>query len=478
MKNISKGVALLVILIGFWNNAEGQNILDWLRNQFGDYSQNIEQEKCEESLLQIANEYFALSEELDLKEIYIDSLEAAIVGISSQVSGNNRENGLSVIEGIGTELKKKQNEIGQLQNQVTKLRNEVRFLEGIITVKTDSINVLLSEIDFFEEQALQMESKIQNLSSQLEVFEEKLNCVESFLEEVKEAKAVARQEIEIANQNYSFYWDNQSPYSKNYEKGQIALEDAWSTYSKYGALICDSVNCGVAVSGRVLEIKNCENYLDGYASYLVARIAAYSPHIITNDLPDDMNLSDKLNQLNLVLLSSIGQALKKGVYNDKSDAQQLVEELPAILDELPSLIIQERKKSANTDTRYSISQIKEKFNESDYASAISLYSQYQRLFGMEEFQEESYLELIQEARYCAGVILFWNLIEAESTKGLVSENSWLGRKVANQQLSGRVILESLKNELEDLASKDSSDWIQPLLKKTYIALKKEFTISP
>jgi hypothetical protein len=97
---------------------------------------------------------------------------------------------------------------------------------------------------------------------------------------------------------------------------------------------------------------------------------------------------------------------------------------------------------------------------------------------MEEFQEKSYLELIQEARYCAGVILFWNLIEGESTKGLISENSWLGRKVANQQLSGRVILESLKNELEDLNSEDSSGWAQQLLMKTYIALKKEFTIAP
>lgn len=365
------------------------------------------------------------------------------------------------VERLNADLRRANQKIGRLEGENERLRSDIEALGKTIEALEAEIARLTRELD--------------RAMEELDALAAVVACVNGFQSGRADKRRAAREEIVGANQAYERYRQeysrNNRADGKTYEEGQMLLEEAWQTYSKYGAANCDSVICRNPLTGNTLLLSYCDDYLEGYENYLIARITAFEPHIIANSMPEGMSLSAKLNKLNEVLLSRIGQALSKGVYNDKSDTQKLVDELEDIMERIPNLIVQERKESENTEIKGHIQDITKAYNKANYAVAISIYNQYERLFKIEEFNEESYRQDILSAKYCAGTILLWDLGEVSRNQGLVNYNSWLGARLGNRTQFGRQLLSELISDLES-SGEPLSGWEESLLKRAYISSKK------
>lgn len=406
---------------------------------------------------------------------------------SSSTSSSSKP-GSAGLPNYQPELEKLRSRLEENERIMARLNNNLNLVNQKIGSLESDNERLASEIEALKIDIEERKVEIERLSVELDKVTQELKglsalvaCIETFQSGRLEKKQAARQEIAKANLAYERYWKYYNRQSKSdrdsYAKGQMLLEEAWQIYSNYGAANCDSMFCRDPLNDRSLLMSYCDDYLGGYENYLIARIAAFEPHIIANSMPDDMSLGAKLNKLNETLLLRIGQALSKGVYDDKSATQSLVDELSDIMERIPNLIVQERKGSVNTETKGYIQNITKAYNQANYAVSINIYNQYERFFNLDELNEEGYRRDMLSAKYCAGTILLWDLGEVSHNKGLVSYNSWLGSKLNTRRQSGRNLLLELIRDLES-SEITTGGWEEALLRKTYIALKKEFTISP
>lgn len=361
--------------------------------------------------------------------------------------------------------------IRDLKQNLSSLKSEIAKNEEIIRINNITIDDLEDSLLEKQQRIAQLNREIRNLNDELSKVEQVIICVQQFNSERRQNRLSARKEIDRAVNIYESFIRNQGRYYETDRVSEDTLLIAWLTFEKYGAVSCDSSLC--SVSGiPPLQMNYCDDYLTGYENYLAARIIAYNPSIVLNLLSDTLKINEKFNYLNEVLLRNIGASLDKGVYNVRSDAKAIVEDLPRIMQELPAFVIEERKSSENTDVRSDLIEIVRAYNREEFDYALYLYGKYERLFAFEDFKEGDYPKLILLAKYCAGTILLWDLGNVENAKKLAFPYSWTGQNLNFNFNAGISLLNQVIQELTSTAPKEQEEWQKTLLKKTHIALSK------
>jgi DNA repair exonuclease SbcCD ATPase subunit len=395
-------------------------------------------------------------ESLKLKLTDTQNLQVVL----NEVRQSNDEN-LQIIEEkikeINLLLSENQNliqESANLKARNIKLVKEKQNLELIKSKQEEEIKAL-------KENILDLKGVISKLESELNVLKNIIYCIQEFNENLMVQRQQARADLESANNRFEEikYKFNPLKFDTSFQEEVRAI---WSVYARF-TVNCQEVICGPYILSVCDDYKTAEEHLN-------------SAYILSGNMGNIIDqfgstLSDKLNTMNELLLSELGQAIAKGDYNIRSESRRIVENLP-------SLLISERKgKKVQIDTSQlssgisseivsSLRSIKTEFYKKNYSESAAIFSRYYRFFELAEIRSQR--EIVAEAKYCVGVILLWDLFDINRFSGMTIPSSWLDLTLADirtQRSTGRQLLLEISRQ-EGISDK--------LRAKAYLALAKTY----
>lgn len=282
-----------------------------------------------------------------------------------------------------------------------------------------------------------------------------INCVDGFLEEVELLSTTAEDFLLEARDHWATVTTLkvlQRPSAQQTALKDSLLFSIWSTYQEYSGDTI-SENCGGMPLSTPLDFMKAEDHL------IMSYILAYDLNTIVNQYG---NFTDfRIIQVNADLLHNVSQIFKKaeaeGNYNLKQEAQLFI-------NRLPSLIIPAVGQEGNSRVMSELREIPVAYRKKDYAKVLGLYNRYERVLFDETIQADK--ELLADVKSCVGVVLLFNLGDAEELQGLSYESSWLDRAIPNRVSYG----EALLREVLDLRKMIS----KPVFERAAFAMAQRF----
>jgi hypothetical protein len=275
-----------------------------------------------------------------------------------------------------------------------------------------------------------------------------LSCFDTFEKERDSNHVRAREDLEAANKKY----ESLRTRSRHVRGDSIlynGIREVWSVYARY-PVICQDVQCGP------YTLSFCDDFKTGLEHLYAAEMVAYNLGNIVDQL--GAGSDEKLNAMNERILTELGQAIAKGDYNIRSDAKQMVEDLP-------HLIVTERKGNGLLSEAFlNVRRIQDAYRKKNYAEALALYSRYYRFFELEEFKNNQHV--VAEAKFCVGAILLWDLEGINKSADMSIPNSWLANSMKTlgiQRQTGKELLLEI-TRMPGLS--------EELYKKAYVVLGK------
>ena len=440
--------------------------LAWI--PFSDTVAQSEIQKWEARANELAGQIERLQIEGDSLRTVIAFIRRAIAGTGG--NGNEfTERGGPVIpelSGLNNRIEELKNERNNLKYNNSKLRNDLAEREEKIRQQQAENQRLLAEIERLKKLVGTLEFRVDSLN-------QITTCIAEFQDERRSARLEAQAKLAEANADYEYYYNHKNDRSVPQAKKDSLVRNAYEIYSLYGADEREKDCYGINQSYY-------DDYMTGLEHYYLSRMIAYNDGNIVNGLGS--TLGEKLNTMNELLLSNLGAAVRKGVYNNRSDAEDIIEELPIIIEQLGYFLVTERKGNDESvvqqsedngaapipspsggETRTKIATIGASFDRGDYATAISLFNKYNRFFELDELKDK--VDLIANAKYCAGTILLWDLADISNYKGLMPRGSWLSNNIKSRDEIGRKLLVDFKD----------NEKVSPVLrKKAYVILNKQY----
>lgn len=290
-----------------------------------------------------------------------------------------------------------------------------------------------------------------------------IDCVRKFQLRRDSTKLLA--EIKLSQADTAYHYFKNVDTSDDIKKDTLYF--AWDIYMKYG------ISSDTAICPHLPLLRDYEDYMSARQHFNAASILAmfddedieksYNIRII-DSLGD--NAQARLNKMTELILIEIGRVYDKTKYNDISDGNDLSEELPKLLQVLPYMLFPERKsqdgEGGNLEVIKDIQSIFEDYSRKDYPKSIETFNKYYRIFEMKGIKENKNEILL--AKYAAGSILLWDLIDFEKNKGLIQEGSWLYKNLDNRRQKGKKLLYEFIEKTND----------EELKKKAIISLKKHY----
>lgn len=240
---------------------------------------------------------------------------------------------------------------------------------------------------------------------------------------------------------------------------QLARKDSlvyrvWSIYEQYNGDTI-SVTCGE----QEIELTATLDYMKAQDHLNLAYILAYDLNSIVNEYGEFTDF--RVMQVNAALLENVSNIFDKaeaeGNYDMKQEAQRFI-------NRLPGLIIPAIGQDGNSKVIQELSTIPTAYRNKDYATVLGLYNRYERVLFDETIQNNK--ELLASIKSCVGVVLLYDLGNAEEMRGIAFEDSWLDRSLPNRRFVGDKLLRDVV-KLRKMISK-------PVFERAAFALAQRF----
>lgn len=294
-----------------------------------------------------------------------------------------------------------------------------------VTSQLDALRLentkLREELDRLRDQLAEAQTNLAACQDTLNTTQESLAFYQGKVDSIAAAEAEERRRrlralgrLDEVNRAFQKYWNLKGGSNRLPDTtARRIVHDAWEVYTHVDT-----------------------NYLRGQEYFNMYRIVKGNLEGILDSLGTEDY--EKINGRNQQILSNLGKAIELGPDSITTLAVGEVAELPAN-------IIAER----NIDSEQvasTIEGIKKSYDDEDYASALSTFSNYQNVFDIEEYRTGKIKEDIDKACLAAGTIMLWNLGNVTKFKNVFPKGGWARKSLENRttrEIAGKQILEQL-----------------------------------
>lgn len=335
-------------------------------------------------------------------------------------------------------IQKYLDKIARLEGEIAQLRKRNSALSDRISVLDDEVDGLKKQVDSLTV----VVSDLENLYNRLvELYDEQvtvLACIKSAAVDKKSKIDAAQPELIAARKNYTAFLS-----SINDDDGGIGsteedelLTSIYETYQSYGD---EEVikQCGDIPFPYAVTYMTADDHL------VMARILANHPRHLLDYF--GKSIDQRVAKSNAELLRHTSSILELGDYDQRALAMRLLSNLPELLVVGASTDVDD---STGVKTLGAYKKIPRYFANKEYAKVISEYSRFRRFEGEKSMKKDPLA--IAKARYCAGMVLLFDLGNVSRSSGLVMPGTFLAREGLNsQQATGTKILNEVVNMVPD-----------------------------
>jgi predicted nucleic acid-binding Zn-ribbon protein len=392
---------------------------------------------------EFVNKIASLTAEIALLKRKLEKNAPSTIKIDSQ-SG--------IISGLKSEKRKLEKDNKELELA----RNKDKILRGQQTYSTDSIKSLLSEarreFETANAELIAIKKEYQKLQNDYtdikNKYDELYKCLNTFCDSVQS-------QLAIANEAYESY---KTYKYKDTTKRKAFFNVAWTIYK---AIYYDNIPNSICFLAK----KDCLGK-NPEACTNISGILIYNHENVVEELGS--TTSEQLNRRTEMILSALSLVIKDG---NNAGRKQAIENLGA----LPRILFQDENSTSSGMTA-KLNKIRIDYDKGDFNSALSEFDRVYYLLSMKEISNIG--EPVLEAKYCAGMILLWELADIKAINSWAIHGSWLKsvktsdtKSVANNTAANKPIdnigkgKELLKEVL--IATKN-----EPLKKEIRYALSK------
>ena len=290
-------------------------------------------------------------------------------------------------------------------------------------------------------QSLELKSK------QILTMQSTISCLQEFQESKSENQAEIERKLVEARGKYDLYKINMSKDRIDTMLTNQMIYEVISTYENYKGRLRETECSGIKLS-YFHDNLIAEDYL------ILARIYGHNEGNIVDQTPGS------INEVTNKFLLSVGNALEKGFYDNKSEVSSMIRDFYNILDNIGTLaIVDRRPDSVNSEILSNYNSIISLYKQKKYLQALFLYDKYAKFNTSEVLK--SHKIIVDEVKYCVGSILLWNMANLDSSGNFLMGN-WIQNATSYRQRG----IEILKSLLEQ------KDLHVDIRKKCLIALKK------
>ena len=285
-------------------------------------------------------------------------------------------------------------------------KNKLEIIRSKQAYSLDSVKSLLSEarrqLETNSAELIKLKKEYEKLDAKYNKvkndYDDLIKCLNTFCNDVEK-------QLLIANDAYESY--KEFKYKDTLQK-KTYFNAAWAIYKNIyydkDTSICSLAKRDCLGKNNEICIKACMN---------ISSILIYNRENAIGKLEGTTN--EQLISRTEMILSSLSLMIKSG---DNEGRKQAINSLGA----LPRIVFQEGNSSANGMTLKLI-KIKDDYDKGNFNSALSEFDRLYFLLSMDEISQIG--EPIVEAKYCAGMILLWELADIKAIDSWAVHGSWL-----------------------------------------------------
>lgn len=314
---------------------------------------------------------------------------------------------------------KAKNSIDSINDKQNKLRDTLRLTRDTLTIVKDSARI--------------------NKDSLVEITKnyKKLNdCITLFCDSVKN-------QLDKANEAYELYKEFKT---RDTVRKKAYFNEAWGIYK---SIYYDNIPNSVCFLAK----KDCLGK-NPQACTNISNILVFNREKVVEELGDD--LTEQLNRRTEMILSSLSLVIRDGNNVGRTEALRNLESLPRVL-------FQE-KSSTTEGAKDMLRDIKTDYENGEFSSSLSKFDRLYYLLSLDEFKKIG--DAVLDAKYCAGIILLWELADTKTIDSWIIPDSWLKKNQYAQ--SGSFLLSEILEETKN----DTTGKYEKMRKEIKYALSK------
>lgn len=318
-------------------------------------------------------------------------------------------------------------------------------IKGLLATMRDEFNASNAELIALKKDYGRLQNDYTDIKNK---YDELYKCLNTFCDSVQLQLAIANE----AYESYKAYKYKDTTQRKKF------FDIAWTIYKN---IYYDKIPNAICFLAK----KDCLGK-NPEACINISGILVYNHQNVLEEL--GQTTSEQLNKRTEMILSTLSLVIKDG---NNTGRKQAIEYLGA----LPRILFQDENSTANGMTA-TLNKIRVDYDKGDFNRALSEFDRVYYLLSMNEISKIG--EPVLEAKYCAGMILLWELADIKAIDSWAIHGSWLKsikaidtKSVANNTAANKPI-DNIGKGKELLKEVLNATKNEPLKKEIRYALSK------
>lgn len=321
----------------------------------------------------------------------------------------------------------------KLEREKEKQKNTIDSLKVLSAKLQNDLNVANDELEKLRKAHKKLQEDYTDIKNK---YDELYGCLTAFCDTVQK-------QLADANAAYELYKEFKT---RDTARKKAYFNEAWAIYK---SIYYDNIPNSICFLAK----KDCLGK-NPQACTNISNILVFNRENIVEELGN--TLTEQLNRRTEMILSSLSLVIRDGNDTGRTEALRNLESLPRVL-------FQE-KSSTTEGGKELLKDIKNDYEKGLFSSSLSKFDRLYYLLEMKEFQKIG--DAVLEAKYCAGIILLWELADMKAINSWVIPASWL--KNNDNTANGILLL----NEVLEKTKNDKSGKYAKMQKKIKYALSK------